>query len=137
MQKRAKKEKIPATGHNFSEWKQIQEPTVFEKGIEKRICVYCHKEETQEEDMLTPTISLDNYDVEMAWYEKGYQLNWELEKGDYITEIFSRDNKKAKVSTDGYITPKFPGKTDIIIKTKTGLTATCHVKIKLSSFTPF
>lgn len=38
--------------------------------------------------MLTPTISLDNYDVEMAWYEKGYQLNWELEKGDYITEIF-------------------------------------------------
>ena len=25
--------------------------------------------------MLTPTISLDNYDVEMAWYEKGYQLN--------------------------------------------------------------
>lgn len=135
--KELKKEKIPATGHNFSEWKQIQEPTVFEKGIEKRICVYCHKEETQEEDMLTPTISLDNYDVEMAWYEKGYQLNWELEKGDYITEIFSRDNKKAKVSTDGYITPKFPGKTDIIIKTKTGLTATCHVKIKLSSFTPF
>lgn len=88
--KELKKEKIPATGHNFSEWKQIQEPTVFEKGIEKRICVYCHKEETQEEDMLTPTISLDNYDVEMAWYEKGYQLNWELEKGDYITEIFSQ-----------------------------------------------
>ena len=73
----------------------------------------------------------------MAWYEKGYQLNWELEKGDYITDISSQNKKKATVTADGFIAPKFPGKTDIIIKTKTGLVATCHVKIKLSSFTPF
>lgn len=135
--KELKKEKIPATGHNFSEWKQIKEPTVFENGKEERICIYCHKQEYQEETSLTPAISLDNYNVEMAWYEKGYQLNWELEKGDYITDITSQNKKKATVSDDGFITPKFPGKTDIIIKTKTGLVATCHVKIKLSSFTPF
>ena len=135
--KELKKEKIPATGHNFSEWKQIKEPTVFENGKEERICVYCHKQEYQEEPSLTPAISLDNYNVEMAWYEKGYQLNWELEKGDYITDISSQNKKKATVTADGFIAPKFPGKTDIIIKTKTGLVATCHVKIKLSSFTPF
>lgn len=74
MQKRAKKEKTPATGHNFSEWKQIQEPTVFEKGIEKRICVYLsQRRNTMKKDMLTPTISLDNYECGNGLYEKGYQ----------------------------------------------------------------
>ncbi len=42
---KTKSENIPATGHNYSEWKVEKEPTEKEEGIESRTCSICHHKE--------------------------------------------------------------------------------------------
>ncbi len=46
-------DKVPATDHNYSEWKETKAPTYTEEGEEKRECINCDRFETRPIAMLT------------------------------------------------------------------------------------
>ncbi len=47
---------LPATGHNWGEWRVVTAPTEEKEGTEERICMNCGKKETRSVEKLTPHV---------------------------------------------------------------------------------
>ena len=57
-----------ATGHEWSEWKTVKEPTETEKGLEQRTCSKCGKEETNEiAPLATPSVEYRTHVQDFGW----------------------------------------------------------------------
>ena len=48
-----RQKEIPANGHNFGAWTQVQLPTTTTPGLEERTCDVCGEKEQQQTDVLT------------------------------------------------------------------------------------
>lgn len=122
-----KKETIPATGHNWGEWKTTIEATATEQGYKERECIECNETETE----IIPALSEDPNDSK--WSEWFVTVPATFDQAGEMTRF---SNGTFERQTD--VLPKLTGKigdidNDEMITVADAL-AVLRVAAKMSSF---
>lgn len=123
-------EKIPATNeHDWDEWETAKKATALSPGKKSRVCIVCYKKETKDTPKLEAKISLKEKSIAI---ESGKSHKVKIKSktyGDKIAKWFSSNNKIAAVNQKGNVTGKKEGTATITLKMKSGIQASCKVKV--------
>lgn len=129
-----KGEDIPATGHEYGEWKLNQKATIYKKSQYKRTCLKCQDNEYSYGEKLSPSIKASQNSITMNANQKNYKFKIYYSLGDKVTSWKSSNNKIFKVTgkTNGscIITSNNPGKAYLSASLQSGLTKKIPVTVK-------
>ncbi len=131
-----KTEEIPATGHDWGEWKKVKEPTATEEGIEERVCKNDPSHKEQNNIAKLPFVNLTSISLsENVTIGIGETLKLDVnytpeDATDKTVEWKSSDNDVATVDATGNIKGIKSGDAIITATAKDGgHTASCNVKV--------
>lgn len=123
-----KTESISAVGHNYGEWKIVEEATVFIPSQQIRLCSICGKSERQSlGTKLEPTMEISENNILLRVKQTTRVVKVSgLAKGDFVQSWKSSDNKIVKISgyTNGTSLIKAgnkPGNAVITVTLKSGM----------------
>lgn len=129
-----KGEDIPATGHEYGEWKLNQKATIYKKSQYKRTCLKCQYNEYSYGEKLSPSIKASQNSITMNTNQKNSKFKIYYSSGDKVTSWKSSNNKIFKVTgkTNGscIITSNNPGKAYLSASLQSGLTKKIPITVK-------
>lgn len=132
-------QKIPATGHKFSDWKVTSEATVFAAEKQERTCATCGAKETRTNGtVLEPTVSVNASNVKLKVKQSTTGLKVTgLAKGDSVKSWKSTNPKiftvKGKANGTCKLTAKKAGTAKLQITLVSGKQQTIKVKVQKSA----
>ena len=121
---------IPCLGHDYFDVEVITEPTAVSVGKKLQECSRCHVTRAVSIPRLKATIKLS---VTKVSIKKNKTIKIEvsnLAEGDKVVSWTSKNKKIATVDSKGVIKGKKAGKTKVVVKLKSGKTATVSVTVK-------
>lgn len=116
--------------HDFSDWYTSKRATALKAGQKTRECWDCGYEDTKTINKLKASVSLKKKSITIN--KKGsYTLKIKSKTyGDKIRKWKSKNPKVATVNSKGKVTGKKAGTTTIILYMKSGVKASCKVKVR-------
>ena len=124
------KESIKPIGHIWYDWEITRDPSALAKGIKQRTCSICQKIENATIPKLKAKVKLQKTKLSLK-KKKTYTLKIKSKTyGDKISKWKSNKPKVASVSSKGKIKAKKKGTAKITLYMKSGVKATCTVKVK-------
>ena len=122
--------KIPATGvHNWAEWEITKKATIKQTGQKKRTCYDCGKKQTTSIAKLKPNVKFakKKYTINVS---KTLKIKIKYSAGDAVKKFKSSNKKVVTVAKNGRIKAKRTGTAKITVIMKSGVRATCKIKVK-------
>lgn len=122
------KQAIPKIAHQYSEWKIIQSATIYITGRKQRSCSVCGNREEAFIAKLLPKVSLNITEISLT-VGKTKQLKATMAAGDAVVSWKTSNKKIVTISSTGKLTAKTAGTASITVTLKSGITASCKVKV--------
>ena len=129
-----KSESVPATGHDFGEWKTEKAATALAKGRKSQTCKKCGEKCYRDIDKLKAKVTLNKKSISLK--KAGAKEKLSVSKktyGDAVSKWISSNTKIAVISQKGVVTAKKNGKCTITVLMKSGVKASCSVTVKIPS----
>lgn len=124
------KESIKPIGHIWYDWEITKDPSALVKGSKQRTCSICQKIENATIPKLKAKVKLQKTKLSLK-KKKTYTLKIKSKTyGDKISKWKSSKPKIVSVSSKGKIKAKKKGTAKITLYMKSGVKATCTVKVK-------
>lgn len=117
------------TSHTWGKWVTTKKATALSAGAKTRSCSECHKTQRKSIPKLKAKITLKKKSVTMR-SGKSYTLKIKSKTyGDKVHKWTSSNKKVATVNSRGKVAGKKKGIATITLKMKSGVKATCKVKV--------
>ena len=121
---------IPALGHDYFDYEVVTEPTAVTAGKMLQECKRCHETRVVSIPKLKATIKLSATKVSLK-KNKAIKIKVSnLALGDKVVSWTSKNKKIATVNSKGVIKGIKAGKTKVVVKLKSGKTATVSVTVR-------
>ncbi len=122
---------IPKKPHTYGKWQTVEKPTVFETGSKVRTCTVCGEEQTRSLKKLTPKAVLNASSIQLKVGQRSGALSLqEISNGDSVKKWTSSKPSVVSInSRSGKMTAKRKGSAVITVTLKSGVTASCKVKV--------
>lgn len=115
--------------HSWGKWKTTKKATALSKGIKTRSCSECYKTQKKSIPKLKAKISLKKKSITIK-SGKHYTIKIKSKTyGDKVKKWTSSNKKVAIVNSHGKVTGKKKGVATITLKMKSGVKATCKIKV--------
>ncbi len=123
-------EDIPETKiHSWENWETTKRATALSPGKKSRFCSECYEEETKTIPELKAKVSLKDRSVTIEG-NKSYTLKIKSKTyGDKVKKWSSSNKKIATVNENGKVTGKKEGVAKITLEMKSGIKASCKIKV--------
>ena len=117
--------------HVYGGWKLTKAPTVFEKGIQTRICRICGATDSIYIDKADPTGRLNMSSIPLKVKQSTSVVKASgLAAGDYIKSYRTANSKIATVNAKGKIKAKKKGNTKLYVKLASGKVLRATIKVQ-------
>ena len=128
---------ILAKGHTYGNWIQTKEADAINKGEKIRICTTCGQKEVQNSASLNPYIKLNAKTLPLQLKKSTNVLKVVgMQKGDSVLSYKSSKPKVVSVNArTGKMTAKKTGTAIITVTLRSGVKATCTVKVQKAKVT--
>lgn len=122
---------IPKKPHTYGKWQTVEKPTVFETGSKVRTCTVCGEEQTRSLKKLTSKAVLNASSIQLKVGQRSGALSLqEISNGDSVKKWTSSKPSVVSInSRSGKMTAKRKGSAVITVTLKSGVTASCKVKV--------
>ncbi len=121
---------IAKTGHSFGAWAVTKQPTVFEDGVQTRVCGVCGTREEQAIAKLQPQAKLNMTTVPLKVKQTTTLKVNNVVGGDAVASFKSSNTKIATVTSAGKITAKKKGTATVTVTMKSGQVLKATVKVQ-------